>query len=163
MRPHVRQLLFAVGSVLAFAAVCAVSWSPRPEAAARGAEVERPIGLPSTSVAPVPPPPAVPSRNVFEFADRPPAPALESLPPVVAPPPLAPAFDPTPDASPVRLAGFVRRGGIVRAALTLNGILAVLGVGEESDGYVVLAIDEDAGVTLRTPEGSQLVLTPSAP
>lgn len=162
MTPHVRQLVFAVGSVLAFAAVCAVSWTPRPEASARATEADRPSRSPAPPRASLAPPPAVPSRNVFEFADRAAAVVVEPLPQVVVPPPLVPDLAPVPTASPVRLAGFVRRGGTVRAALAVNGILAVLAVGEESDGYVVLAIDEDTGVMLRTPDGAQLALTPSA-
>jgi hypothetical protein len=158
----VRQLALAVGSVVAFAAVCAVAWTPRPEASARATEGERPRrsqAPPRASVAPLP---AVPSRNVFEFADRAATPVVEPLPQVVVPPPLAPELALAPAASPVRLAGFVRRAGAVRAALAVNGILAVLAVGEESDGYVVLAIDEDTGVTLRTPDGAQLLVTPTA-
>jgi hypothetical protein len=54
----------------------------------------------------------------------------------------------------------VRRAGAVKAALSLWGETVVLGVGEESGGYRVLAIDEESGVRLRGPAGAELSLAP---
>ena len=104
-------------------------------------------------------------RNVFEFMDRtteapPPAP----LPALVIPPPLDPGMTLAPAAEePIRLVGFVRRGGALRAAVSLAGRVAVLAPGEEADGYSLLAVDEDAGATVRMPDGSELVLSPPQP
>jgi hypothetical protein len=64
-----------------------------------------------------------------------------------------------PSPSPlVRLVGLLRRGGHVRAALAVAGETAVLGAGESAAGYTVVSIDEDDAVTLRTPDGSTIVL-----
>lgn len=163
--PHLRQAALAVTAVLALAVVCAVAWTPRPRAAAR------PLETTPRSTVPVPqveePPYAPPSglRNVFEFEDQPApaAPPPAPLPSLVVPPPLDPGAMLEPADEPVRLVGFVRRGGALRAALSLSGTVAVLAPGEQADGYFVLAVDEDAGVTVRTPDGSEQVLPPPDP
>jgi hypothetical protein len=164
--PRTRQAALAATAVLALAVVCAVSWNPRPGAAARppDAPVPRtPARAPEVTPASAPSPgPDV--RNVFEFADRAPAPAAVSLPPIAVPPPLdlqpAAIVEPV---SPIRLVGFVRKGGRVRAVLSLSGAVTVLAAGEEADGYAVIAIDEDNGVTVRTPDGSEELLPPPGP
>ncbi len=162
MTPQLRQAVLALTAVLALGAVCAVRLGIEARSAEPAPRPARATQQPSP--APIDPPPAgMPSRNVFEFADRAAPPPVLALPPVVVPSPLAPEIAPVPTVSPLRLVGFVRRGRMLSAALSLEGQLAVLGVGEESDGYVVLAIDEDVGVTLRTPDGAQRVLVPESP
>ena len=98
---------------------------------------------------------------MFEYDDREPAPPPPaSLAPLMMPPPLDLSTVPAPAVEAVRLVGFVRRGGALRAALSLHGIVSVLGAGEQADGYSVLSVDEDTGVTVRTPEGEDLLLPP---
>jgi hypothetical protein len=158
-----RQALLAVTLVLALAVVCAVAWTPRPRA-------ETPPSPPVRSSAPTPPaensggrPDPLPERNVFEFVDpRPVAPAPVALPPLMVPPPLAPLAL-APSSEPIRLVGFVRRGGTLRAALSIEGSVSVLAVGEAAGGYSLVSLDEDAGVTLRTPDGAELLLPPPEP
>lgn len=162
MTPQLRQAVLAVTALLALGVVCAVSWTPRPAILARSEEpvARMPRATPPPAPAETGAGAATPSRNVFEFVDRAPAARIAPLPRVVVPAPLAPEMAPSlPAPSPVRLVGLVRRGRVLHAALSVSGQLAVLGVGEESDGYVVLAIDEDVGVTVRTPDGSQQVLS----
>jgi len=38
----------------------------------------------------------------------------------------------------------------------------VLGVGEQAEGYVLLAADEDAGVRIQGPDGAVLTLPPAS-
>ena len=71
---------------------------------------------------------------------------------VVAPaPPSAPA---------VRLVGFVRADGRLRAALAIGGEVVVAGPGESAEGYTVVGVDEESGVTLRGPGGAESTLAP---
>jgi hypothetical protein len=120
---------------------------------------------PGPPVAPVsttvPSPPAlaalpVPARDVFRYADQPAPlrveapPLVMTAPPIEPPPPLAP---PAPE--PVRLVGLVRRGGAWRAALSIHDDVVVLGIGESSGGYELLAVDEAEGVTVRDPQGQE--------
>lgn len=167
MTPRTRQAALAATAVLALAVVCAVSWNPRPGAAARPPDApapRTPARAAEVSPAASAPSPGTDVRNVFEFADRAPAPAAVSLPPIAVPPPLdlQPATT-LPPVSPIRLVGFVRKGGRVRAVLSLSGAVTVLAAGEEADGYAVIAIDEDNGVTVRTPDGSEELLPPPGP
>ena len=105
-------------------------------------------------------PSAAPSpslRNVFAYvsaASRPAAPAPSTA--AVAPAALA-----SPPAPPVRLVGLLRRGAQVKAALAITGETVVLASGESAGGYTVMAIDEDEGVRVRTPDGSTIVLVPT--
>ena len=50
-----------------------------------------------------------------------------------------------------------------RAAIVVDGEVAVLAVGEESDGVRVVAIDEDTGVRVREADGTETVLRPPEP
>jgi hypothetical protein len=116
-----------------------------------------PVALPSST----PRPPAVPARNVFEYAtDEAPRSAPEPLrpPPQVRVEPLVAA--PAPREAAVRLVGFVRRSGGLKAALAVHGSVYVLGEGEGAEGYALLAVDEDVGVRITAPDGSILTLPP---
>jgi hypothetical protein len=62
----------------------------------------------------------------------------------------------------MRLVGLVRKGGALKAAVSMWGETVVLGVGDEARGYQVLSIDEEGGVRLRGPDGSELTLLPSS-
>jgi hypothetical protein len=103
-------------------------------------------------------------RNVFEYAE-PRAPLTPRPPAPPAPPPANPEGLPSETVvDPVRLVGLVRRGGRPRAVLSIRGEVVVLAAGEESDGYRVVSVDEDAGVTVRRPDGSaQTFARPEAP
>lgn len=108
-------------------------------------------------VAPDPDPEPVPalSRNPFEYDDGPRAAAAkaglrEALPVTAATTAAAP---------PVRLVGFVRRSGGLRAVLVLQGELELLAVGESARGYSLVSADEESGVRLRGPDG-EIALAP---
>ena len=131
-----------------------------PDAAAR------PPGRPREPRAQPPLPagsaPVLPGRNPFEYAEtgtRRPLPATAA--PVTSP--SADAPETKPDAipaspEPVRLVGLVHRGGKLQAALSILGEVMILGPDEEAEGYRVLSIDEEAGVRLRDPDGTELTL-----
>jgi hypothetical protein len=164
---HLRQAVLAVTAVLALAVVCAVAWTPRPRAEAPPPQAPPRAPAPAERTRDVPYVPPSDLRNVFEFEDRaleaPAAPPPVSLAPLLVPPPLAPMADAAPANEPIRLVGFVRRGGVLRAALSFTGMVSVLGPGDEAEGYSVLEVDEDTGVTVRTPDGSELLLRPPHP
>jgi ribonuclease E len=160
-----RQAVLAVTSVLALAVVCAVAWTPRPRAETPpAAAVQRAAAPAQPSPAATDRPDALPDRNVFEFVEPAPvAPAPPPLAPLMVPPPLAPSVTEPAASEPIRLVGFVKKGGALRAALSLDGSVSVLAVGDEAGGYSVLSVDEDAGVMVRTPDGSELLLPPPQP
>jgi hypothetical protein len=164
---HLRQAVLALTAVLALAVVCAVAWTPRPRAAVRPHQAAPRSSTPAAAAregAATPDSPAASARNVFEFVDEvPAAPAPAPLGPLTVPPPLDPASALQSSDDPIRLVGFVRRGGALRAALSLTGTLVVLAPGETSQGYSVIAVDEDSGVTVRAPDGSERVLPPLRP
>jgi hypothetical protein len=160
-RPFV---LLAVAGALA--ALSALLWRP-------SASVVTPPGPRRTAPRtprPVPGAPVaatIPDRNVFEFAEaapaRPVAPAREPEPPPAVAPPSA-VETAAGDIQPVRLIGLVHRGGGLRAALSILGNVVILGEGEEAEGYRVLSIDEEAGVRLRKPDGTEQSLArPATP
>jgi hypothetical protein len=95
-------------------------------------------------------------RNPFEYADATAAPARTAL---RAARTAAPTAAPTPEAD-VKLVGIVRGGSGLRAALSVEGTVAVLSVGESAEGYAVLDINEETGVRVRTPAGREILLTP---
>jgi len=100
-----------------------------------------------------------PARDPFRYVEErrePAAPvsARSSPPSVASAPPATP--------NPLRLVGLVRRAGVLKAAVSMWGETVVLGPGEESRGYKVLSIDDEAGVRLKGPDGEELTLLPSA-
>lgn len=123
--------------------------SPPPPRARRPAAVRR---------SPVPPVESM--RNVFEYGSRPaPEAPIYEPPPVIA----LPEEMPPPTVAPaVRLVGLVRRGGVVKAALSVHGETVVVGTGEAAGDYRVVSIDEDA-VRLRAADGSMITLVTSGP
>ena len=102
-----------------------------------------------------------PARNVFEFAERP-APSMPSAPPPRAEMPAPVETATAPAALPVRLVGLVRRGGALKAALSIHGETVIAGAGEAAGDYRVVAVDED-GVRLRAADGSMITLVTSSP
>jgi hypothetical protein len=134
-----------------------------PGASARPADVaekpavsaERPRSAP-----PVPPP----ARDIFEYAqepeDEPALPALPAAPAVALPPPPSLAESAPPADDGPRLVGLVRQAGALKAALSVDGEVVVVGAGERAGAYAVLAIDEDEGVRLADASGATLTLAP---
>jgi hypothetical protein len=102
------------------------------------------------------PPPPLARRDPFHFVDegavattRPALPALSTPRPFEEPE--APAR--------VRLVGLVRRAGVLRAALVVDGGVVLASAGDTVSGYLVLSLDEDAGVRVRDPQGLEMALT----
>ena len=154
-----RGRLIAGGALLAVILTALALRGPGPGADARPPDTAAPRP-PATVVPAFDPAMPWPARDPFRYASEGPR-VPASLPSAaVAPPPLAPAPVPAPSMAPLRLIGLVRKAGAVKAALSLWGETVVLGVGEESGGYRVLAIDEESGVRLKGPAGDELNLPP---
>ena len=151
------RLLVAALAALALAALIirGTGWgaarAPLPAAAA-------PRVAPRLASVPTPPPiRRTPSRNLFEYAeDRRPA-AAPPAPREAYVAPEAPAPSPSPA---VRVAGLVRRGAELKAALVVDGEMTVAGKGDRAGRYTVLEVDDEAGVRLRGPAGEEMVLPP---
>lgn len=151
------RLLIGVLGVLALAALLArgmgrgAAWAPLPPPAPRVAA--RPPSLPSP-----PPTRRTPSRNLFEYVDAVAVPAIRPAAPL---PPPGGLEAPLPSPSPaVRVAGLIRRGGEIKAALVVEGEVTVAGKGERAGAYTVLDVDDETGVRLRGPGGEEMVLPP---
>lgn len=150
-----RAILLAL--IVAAIGVAYLMRSAGPGAAARPAESTPPP--PPAVAASEAPSQTLPARNVFQYLDSStPAPLRAAPPSVQAPRPSAPPAT----VSPVRLVGVVRRSGQLRAALAIRGDVFVLATGETAEGYTVVSIDEEEGVSLRAPDGSPVHLTPTA-
>ena len=130
---------------------------PGPSASARPAEDPAPrrSAPPARAADPDLPWPA---RDPFRYAEEHRQGTASAPPPIKA----APSPAPAPSANPLRLIGVVRKGGTVKAAVSLWGETVVMAEGEESRGYKVLSIDDEGGVRLRGPDGSELTLPPSS-
>jgi hypothetical protein len=70
----------------------------------------------------------------------------------------APAQAPPPV---VRFVGLVRRPEGLRAAVATPSGVVIIGPGDVVLGYTVLSLDEDRGLRLRAPDGTEQVLAPS--
>ena len=148
--------MLAAALAVAVAAWWLTAGHPRPAA------TERPSGTRRMErrAGPAPAgPAALPERNVFEYAGREPAaraPTASAAP--TAPPSTPEALpSPPPPPDPVRLVGLVQRGGKLRAVLSVQGEVAILGPGEEIQGYRVLAVDEER-VRVKGPDGTERAL-----
>jgi hypothetical protein len=99
-------------------------------------------------------------RDPFRFGrDR--TPAAPQTGPLRATPPRLPApVAPLPASAPaLRLIGYVRVAGRLRAALAISGEIVLAGLGDNDGAYTVIGLDEDTGVTLRGPDGVESTLT----
>jgi hypothetical protein len=54
--------------------------------------------------------------------------------------------------------GLVRRAGVLRAALVVDGEVVLASAGETIGGFRVVSLDEEGGVRLRDPEGLEATL-----
>ena len=153
-------------SLLAVALALAGVLSLRPAAPGAAARPADPVEKPAVAVPEPRSTPAVPApaRDIFVYThdpDEAPARPIRSLAPAVALPPPPSLADSTPPAPPgPRLVGIVRQGGALKAAISLDGEVMVVRVGERAGVYTVLAIDEDEGVRLGDPTGAALTLAP---
>jgi len=122
---------------------------PEPAFGSPTAAAERPAGPAALAE------PAAPlARDPFRFADEAAvATPLRESAALSTPPPLEP-----PPAR-VRFVGLVRRAGILRAALVVDGGVVLVEPGDKISGFRVLSLDEDAGVLVRDPQGVLSTLT----
>ncbi len=98
-------------------------------------------------------PPATLARDPFRFADEG---AVAPTPTALATP--RPFEEPAAPAR-VRLVGLVRRAGMLRAALVVDGEVVLASVGDTVSGFRVLSLDEDAGIRVRDPQGLESTFT----
>ena len=120
-----------------------------------GAEETGPSPDRSARVAPAPPDFDLERiRNIFRYGDGPRS--EHSVRPAPAP---ASVTGPSEASSPprTRLVGLVERRGRRAAALSIDGEVVVLGEGDSSGGFTVLAVADEA-VSLRGPEGEEETL-----
>jgi Tfp pilus assembly protein PilP len=98
------------------------------------------------------------SRDPFRFADD-----ARVVPPAGRIPPaaVAPLPSPEPALARARLVGLVRRGGVLRAAVSVNGEVALVSAGETIGGFRVLSLDEERGVRVRDAEGVEATWAPA--
>jgi hypothetical protein len=144
--------VLALGTLLAlFAAFLTRGAGPGP-VPAPGVPV--PVGPAPTAQAPPFVTPLEPARDPFRYLDE--ADSLRVDPAPISDPNVELPLPSTPP--PLRLVGFVRRGDGLLAAMSLHGVVVTAGTGESAEGYLVLAVDEDAGVRLRGPDGAEVVL-----
>jgi hypothetical protein len=94
------------------------------------------------------------SRDPFRFAEVGPANAARPAPTLA---PATPSPDPPPPVR-VRLMGLMRRAGVLRAALVVDGQVVLASAGETVDGFRVVSLDEEGGVRLRDPAGLEATL-----
>jgi hypothetical protein len=152
----VKAMLVAGVGVIGVVLAIVLLRAPGPGASARPAENPAPPRSVPPARAPDPDLPW-PARDPFRYAEEH-RQGTPSTPPRIN---AAPAPAPAASANPLRLIGVVRKGGTVKAAVSLWGETAVMAVGEESRGYKVLSIDDEGGVRLRGPDGVELTLPPS--
>lgn len=148
MRPR----LVILAAVLVIAAVQLSRESGRAVAPVPREGENTASATPAPRLAPAPPAVTF-SRDPFRFADQEPvAPERRAHSGRVVPP--------TPEPAParVRLEGLVRRAGVLRAALVVDGELALASAGDMVGGFRVLSLDEDGGVRVRDPEGVEATL-----
>jgi hypothetical protein len=99
--------------------------------------------------------PVMPTRDLFRFGDSQSPATQPALAATASPADTAEVAAAPP--SRVRLIGFVRTQRRLKAVVAVEGVINVLGPGEETAGFRLLDLDEDAGrVRLRTPEGEEL-------
>jgi len=151
----VKARLLASAGVLGVVLAILLLREPGPGASARPAEEPAPRRSAPPARAADPDLPW-PERDPFRYAEER-RPAAAS-----APPPIMAAPSPVATVNPLRLIGVVRKGGTVKAAVSMWGETVVMAEGEESRGYKVLSIDDEGGVRLQGPDGSELTLRPSS-
>ena len=145
----------AASLVLGALVLGVAAWGVLRPAAAPSASAPQVLPSPAAVRAPAPEAIAL-TRDLLRYESAP------ELPPVMESPELRPSLVPDAPASPPpteRLVGFVRRGGVLFAALNLlTGETVVWSVGPQSNGYQLVALDEERGVRLRRPDGTDLTL-----
>lgn len=148
-----RPLLSGSGLIAALLAVALTRGAGRsaaPPAALPPSRAPAPRAGASPALAVTAPPP---SRNVFRYLDE----ASEPGPTVRVPHTAPPETQPPPPPA-VRLIGFLRREGGLKAALSIMGEIVVCAPDEQVSGYTVVSVDEEEGVRVRAPDGAEISL-----
>jgi hypothetical protein len=152
-------MILRIAAAIALVLLAAVLWRGASVSTPSAAALPEPAGKGrAASPGPITEAKGV-ARDPFRYADARPVlheAAPQAQMPVAAP--LAPV--PAPE-SPIRLSGFARRSGVLKAVLSLSGSVAVVGPGETIEGYRVLSVDEERGVRLQQPDGTEITLLPS--
>lgn len=132
-----KRRVVAIVAGLAALGLVALAWSGRPNLDRANALPAAAAESPAASIAEPHDSPrtAIPTRDLFEFGDD-----ARSASASVAP--TQPAADTQPATTPApapraRLVGFVRTATTVRAALSLDGRVEVVALGEERAGFRV--------------------------
>lgn len=154
-----RRQAFGIVAVVLLVLVAVVRHGPR--GAAAPASPALPPAEEPTPVPPLPTLPRLPERNPFAFVEEVADPRdSQHAGTVSAEAERMPAASGTEIAlaPSVRLVGFVRRGGVPLAVLATDDGVLVLGAGQTGGGLDVVQLDEDAGVTIRRPDGEEFSL-----
>jgi hypothetical protein len=149
----VRRLLPLLGLGLAIGLVAVAVTPPRLPAPGPVAPSPTPASLSRATVSHPGTSPEIP-RNIFEYGSEPGA--RRTLAVSSEPEDTVETVAPSPPPERVRLVGIVSRAGKLRAALAIEGEIALLTPGDEADGYTLLSVDRDAGVRVRAPGGSEI-------
>lgn len=147
--------VLALGALLARGTGRGAAWAPLPAAPRRLAVPPPTFPGPAAT-------PWAPSRNLFQYADEGSGAAVPAAPLAPARASHAPTEAPMMSATPpaVRVAGLIRRGGQLKAALVVQGEMTLAGKGERAGGYTVLEVDDETGVRVRGPGGEETLLPP---
>jgi hypothetical protein len=156
---RLRWLVLGAGLALVLAVLTRGALPPAgdPGAPVRGRDGEEAVFEDVAESDRIPPPPA---RDIFRYAEPPPRPRTA---PTAARPRTVlatPEPEPTPTPPLVRLVGLVRRADGLRAAVATAAGVAVVGPGDEVEGFEVVSVDEDRGLRLRAADGREIVLQP---
>jgi hypothetical protein len=129
----------------------------RPPVAGASREAPRLAG-------PEPPasPPAWSRRDPFRYADHKPEVGLRPARP--APPVAQVQKTVVEQRAQLRVTGFLRKAGMLKAVLAVDGEVFLVGAGDRAGSLEVLSVDIDQGVLVRAEGGeTQLVAPPAGP
>jgi hypothetical protein len=144
----------AIRWAAAFSLAAALLWWFWPPASIETARMPRAQGAAAPGSSPVlGSPGALPGRDLFRYADVAPPGTLVSVP--ESGPSAVPVATPS---QALRLVGFVSQASGLHAALALEGRVVLASAGDTIDGYAILAIDAERGVSVRAPDGTQRLL-----
>jgi hypothetical protein len=118
--------------------------------ARREPETPASVGAPRVAASMIP---SASSRDPFRFGAEEPVGHESRAPSDVGAPPLPEPLPPS-----VRLVGFVRRAGVLRAILAADGEVVLASADDTVRGFRVLSLDEELGVRVRDPEGLEATL-----
>jgi hypothetical protein len=153
--------LLVLGALLLRGGGRGAAWAPFPQAPTRTGVVAPRPRLPRPEATP-----REPSRNIFQYAEGATTGPASGPPAPLMGPRTAPAASPAAPAvatpAPVRVAGLIRRGGDLKAAIIVDGEMTLAGKGERAGGYTVLEVNDETGVRVRDADGKETLLPPPA-